>query len=1474
MGKRIVSLLLAFVLVLSYVPQVRAEGTEVTPVKIEATVTEALIQGQDSVIQKVDVNGVSQDVEVYDFWRLNPQITVHYSDNTTQEYTYSSITGATGIFPDMGVDWGNAAEGGIWTVGGKNNLLTVMWNGLSCQTKVTVEENPVESVSMSIDHPYYVGVDTSHLSKWDTVSDREIEWTGYDPMHFGEETHLTINYKNASSETLLAREVYERFNAAPTFSIGMEQETWTPGQYAVTGRFLGCDFTVTMNLLVNPVQSFIVTTNGTFAEGQKSELWDPETGNTYMGYDPAQLIDQISIVLPHGGTAIYTLDNLSDNFPYPMDFVTDQTTNPWGVGTHDVTAKFMGKEFKFQVEVVADPIKSVSIESPIVMTQGLDTTSIACETPDGDVVVDGIYEISKKNPKITVTYTDGTAITVPMGEIEQHFGAYVSYTNDLAETAQWKPGNTYDWEMELLGHKFTAKVQVLANPVAKIEVGNVTMKYSQGENVQYGWDEETQQQLFFRLYSPSAADFPVTITYADGTKEALTYYQLADKDENTHINFDQSPTSPWEVGKTYTATLVSSGYEVDFKVTISDDRVKTLTVTPNKPLYEGISNWDSYLYATNPSIKATLADGTTLIGDWSLISEQLWIRDVEHHIEGGDENGILSVGKHNAYLIIDGVKATFTVEVLANTIKHIEVILPYDLVENVHGHTMLTLNQDEEEVEYFYYDLQAMECAYKVTYQDGSVKSFGNRHALHDVYGEDPWPFILQSYESQLKLGENKVKINVYGTEYENTVTVVKNPIKSISAVYTKDLIAGVDSELRPIWDPETGEYIGEREDYYLDWSYVRFTVTYENGSQEQLSADSYLFGSPLFVLCDYGTIESDQETNAWTAGKHKWTITALGHTFDVPVTVVKNDIVKVSAKATKNLVDGWHQSVRWNGDVEYYDFWYAMPEVTLTFTDGSTKTYSFAQLQKAYPSAWLIDDVAANGPGKKTAKLEVNGVVCSFEVEVKENPIKSITAVPTTALKEGYLGTVTLYYPGYGNCTFQNYVPADTTPIYTITYKDGTTQVVHGDHQVFENFVLYPSYHETHGPNDPYAVGKHTIQIELLGHTFDYTFEIVKEDNPLEKITAKPIGQLLENVYPYSYQTYYYGNLIEVTLHYKDGSTKTGIADSILPSTSRLMIEFSDSQDTGEKWGVGKHKVKVLYKNLEAETEIEVIPNPYKGVEIANGKDGLTVTLTTEAGTKEVMNAKRFKLYNWDGSSMYYGTLVTDKASFFASFCMMDGKILYMDYQGLRSNGLDTDQWLHKQMETEIVGDLPDILLSYGEGDLADVVLTDSDRVSGYSRAWLIAEDLTGALSAEDQALLDAAKKELPNYTNGLLLDLSMYKEGMGVRTMKVATLDKAITITIPLEGLDGTNKVFKMLRIHNGETEILDCVYDAATNSISFLTDRFSTYSMVYTDALPAVTPATGDATPVALLTGLVLVSAAALVVLWLTERKKRAV
>ena len=54
--------------------------------------------------------------------------------------------------------------------------------------------------------------------------------------------------------------------------------------------------------------------------------------------------------------------------------------------------------------------------------------------------------------------------------------------------------------------------------------------------------------------------------------------------------------------------------------------------------------------------------------------------------------------------------------------------------------------------------------------------------------------------------------------------------------------------------------------------------------------------------------------------------------------------------------------------------------------------------------------------------------------------------------------------------------------------------------------------------------------------------------------------------------------------------------------------------------------------------------------------------------------------------------------------------------------------------------------------------------------------------------------------------------------------------------ENLINTNtdfaRTYQVVRLHNGEAEILDCEFDKDSKKLSFETDKFSTYTVIYTD------------------------------------------
>ena len=62
-----------------------------------------------------------------------------------------------------------------------------------------------------------------------------------------------------------------------------------------------------------------------------------------------------------------------------------------------------------------------------------------------------------------------------------------------------------------------------------------------------------------------------------------------------------------------------------------------------------------------------------------------------------------------------------------------------------------------------------------------------------------------------------------------------------------------------------------------------------------------------------------------------------------------------------------------------------------------------------------------------------------------------------------------------------------------------------------------------------------------------------------------------------------------------------------------------------------------------------------------------------------------------------------------------------------------------------------------------------------------------------------------------------------------------------------DSKTRTYKVIRVHDGEVTVIDkenCVFDEETGLITFKTDKFSTYAIVYEDAAKTVvTPGNTD-------------------------------
>ena len=148
----------------------------------------------------------------------------------------------------------------------------------------------------------------------------------------------------------------------------------------------------------------------------------------------------------------------------------------------------------------------------------------------------------------------------------------------------------------------------------------------------------------------------------------------------------------------------------------------------------------------------------------------------------------------------------------------------------------------------------------------------------------------------------------------------------------------------------------------------------------------------------------------------------------------------------------------------------------------------------------------------------------------------------------------------------------------------------------------------------------------------------------------------------------------------------------------------------------------------------------------------------------------------------------------------------------------------------------------------LANLNEDEKKAVKARNKTEFVLSGMTATPTEEEITLIESV---LGNNVIGRYLNLNLTLKISGRADRQITDLSGAmyVTITIP-ENLvnhdNNINRIYHMVRIHNGVAELLDGTYDAATNQFTFATDGFSTYALVYEDvntALTSKSPKTGD-------------------------------
>ena len=150
---------------------------------------------------------------------------------------------------------------------------------------------------------------------------------------------------------------------------------------------------------------------------------------------------------------------------------------------------------------------------------------------------------------------------------------------------------------------------------------------------------------------------------------------------------------------------------------------------------------------------------------------------------------------------------------------------------------------------------------------------------------------------------------------------------------------------------------------------------------------------------------------------------------------------------------------------------------------------------------------------------------------------------------------------------------------------------------------------------------------------------------------------------------------------------------------------------------------------------------------------------------------------------------------------------------------------------------DAPDTTFDESDEELTDKILTEDEKAQAAGKdikIKLSIDNISDNASDEDSKLI---KNRLTvSQKVGMILDIKLNMT-IGADSKQVYETAQEITLSseIPEELLNNNSDIirkYSVIRIHDSKAEILKSEYNAQTKKITFKTDRFSTYAIIYED------------------------------------------
>ena len=353
----------------------------------------------------------------------------------------------------------------------------------------------------------------------------------------------------------------------------------------------------------HPIKEFSCVATKDLFEGETEQrpYWDDSVGqqkyfDAYSIYSTEPLF---TVTQSNGTVSSLTSQQIYQMFGENPQFIDDQRhDNRWGIGRHTVTASIMGKTCDFEVEVVENPVQSISARYHGVLYAGTNFE---------------VYSLNDRYLEYIITFADGRVESYYANETCAVYGdasTPIRYSASITavglnEESSWEAGE-HQFNISLYGRQTILTVNVV-NPEIK-EISAKATRFLVADWHKSSYDGGVNWFLPADYAAPE-----ITVTYLDGTTEVMSYSEAGYKypsNPPTVFMYDNSIDS---VG-TREAVLYMFGKSCEFDIEVKENPVTEISAVTTKPIYKDFRGFISLVLDGGLEITVNFSDGSSFTG--------------------------------------------------------------------------------------------------------------------------------------------------------------------------------------------------------------------------------------------------------------------------------------------------------------------------------------------------------------------------------------------------------------------------------------------------------------------------------------------------------------------------------------------------------------------------------------------------------------------------------------------------------------------------------------------------------------------------------------------------------------------------------------------------------------------------------------------------------------------------------------------